>query len=94
MWMLIVGGGTVVVLFGLLLIVRAFRTGPTDAAAPAAGPRQAEAFLRDMSNISGQERYDITAGFVMVGRIASGLSGDYQDIVIDVKTIGRPARGH
>ena len=89
MWMLIVGGGTVVVLFGLLLIVRAFRTGPTDAAAPAAGPRQAEAFLRDMSNISGQERYDITAGFVMVGRIASGLSGDYQDIVIDVKTIGR-----
>ena len=76
MWMLIVGGGTVVVLFGLLLIVRAFRTGPTDAAAPAAGPRQAEAFLRDMSNISGQERYDITAGFVMVGRIASGLSGD------------------
>ena len=89
LWLLVVGGGSVVVLFGLFLIVRAFRSRPAETGAAGARTSHAEAFLRDMSGVSGSDRNDLKASFVMVGRIPSGLSGDYQDIVIDSNTIGR-----
>ena len=87
-WLLLVGGGSVVVLIGLVMIVKAFRGSSGDGTS---GHKvaQPEAFLRDMSGISGLDRHELKSPFVNIGRIPSGLSGDIQDIVIDLKTVGR-----